>query len=59
MQRIVKAKRTGGMAIAVEHLPSQCKALSSNPNTAKKKRKEKKAIPQRMILWHAEYFFIH
>jgi hypothetical protein len=29
--------RAGGMAQAVERLPSKCKALSSNPSTAKKK----------------------
>jgi hypothetical protein len=28
------------MAQAVECLPSKCKALISNPNTAKKKKKE-------------------
>jgi hypothetical protein len=27
----------GGMAQAVEYLPLKCKALSSNPSTAKKK----------------------
>jgi hypothetical protein len=29
------AKRAGNMAQVVEHLPSKCKALSSNHNTAK------------------------
>jgi hypothetical protein len=28
------------MIHAVEHLPSKCLALSSNPNTAKKKKKK-------------------
>jgi hypothetical protein len=30
----------GGVAQAVEHLPSKCEALDSNPSTAKKKRKK-------------------
>jgi hypothetical protein len=30
-----KSKRTGGVAQVVEHLPSKCKSLSSNPTTAK------------------------
>jgi hypothetical protein len=29
----------GGMAQVVEHLPSKYEALSSNPNTKKKKKK--------------------
>jgi hypothetical protein len=29
----------GGIARKVEHQPSKCKALSSNPNTAKKQNK--------------------
>jgi hypothetical protein len=29
------------MAELVEHLPSKCEALSSNPNTTKKKKKGK------------------
>jgi hypothetical protein len=32
-------KRAGGVAQVVELLPSKCEALSSNPNTAKKKKK--------------------
>jgi hypothetical protein len=42
MPKIPKAKRTGDVAQVVEHLPSKCKALSSNPNTAKKQNKNKK-----------------
>jgi hypothetical protein len=35
-------KRAGGMAQVIEHLPSKCEDLNSNPSTAKnKKRKEK------------------
>jgi hypothetical protein len=30
--------RAGGVAQAVEHLSSKCKALSSNPSRAKKKQ---------------------
>jgi hypothetical protein len=36
IQRVPKAKGTGGMAQVIEHLPNKPKALSSNPNTAKK-----------------------
>jgi hypothetical protein len=36
--KISNAKRAGGMAQEVEHLPSKCKALSSNPSTAKNKK---------------------
>jgi hypothetical protein len=39
---MTKAKRAGGMAQVIEHLPSKLKALSSNPNTPNKKEKEKK-----------------
>jgi hypothetical protein len=28
----------GGMALVIEHLPSKCKALSSNPKYIKKKK---------------------
>jgi hypothetical protein len=34
--KTTRAKTAGGMAQVVEHLPSMCKALSSNPRTAKK-----------------------
>jgi hypothetical protein len=34
----------GGVIQVVEHLPSKCEALSSNPST-KKKRKERKKDP--------------
>jgi hypothetical protein len=33
--KITRVKRTGGLAEAVECLPHNCKALSSNPNTTK------------------------
>jgi hypothetical protein len=33
---------TGGVAQVVEHLPSKHEVLSSNPSTAKKKKKETK-----------------
>jgi hypothetical protein len=32
-----KAKRASGVAQVVENLPSKCKALSSNPSSAKRK----------------------
>jgi hypothetical protein len=39
--KITKAKRAGGMAQTIDHQPSKCKALSSNPSTAKNKIKQK------------------
>jgi hypothetical protein len=38
---MIKIKKT--MAQVVECLPSKCKALSSNPNITKKKKKNQKA----------------
>jgi hypothetical protein len=36
-------KRAGGVAQVVDHLPSKCEALSSNPSTEfKKKKRERK-----------------
>jgi hypothetical protein len=37
VSKITKAKRVGGMAKVVEHLPSKWEALRSNPGTAKRK----------------------
>jgi hypothetical protein len=34
IQKITKAKRAGDLAQALEHLPSKCQTLSSNPSTA-------------------------
>jgi hypothetical protein len=34
----LKGKRGGDMAQVVEHLPSKCAALSSNPTSGKKKK---------------------
>jgi hypothetical protein len=45
ISKITKAKRSGGMIQAVEHLPSKLKTLSSNPSTTKK-RKEKSPKPK-------------
>jgi hypothetical protein len=39
-EKITKAKRDGGMTQVIEHLPSTCKALSSNPRRKKKKKKK-------------------
>jgi hypothetical protein len=36
--------RTGRVAQVVEHLPSKCEALSSNPRTSKKKKKEEEKL---------------
>jgi hypothetical protein len=36
ISKVTKAKRAGGMAQAVESLPSKLKPLSSNPSSAKK-----------------------
>jgi hypothetical protein len=38
ISKITRAKRSGGMAQVVEHLPSKCETLSSNPSTGKKKK---------------------
>jgi hypothetical protein len=35
MEIIIYTVRAGGVAQAVQHLPSKCKARSSNPSTAK------------------------
>jgi hypothetical protein len=35
--KITKAKRTRGIAQKVEHLPSKCKTLSSNPSSVTNK----------------------
>jgi hypothetical protein len=35
ISKITRAKRAGGLAQEVECLPSKCKALISNPSTAK------------------------
>jgi hypothetical protein len=37
IQKIMAAKKAGGMAQEAEHLSNKRKALSSNPSTAKKK----------------------
>jgi hypothetical protein len=34
IRKITKAKRAGGMAQMVEHLPSKSEALNSNPSSA-------------------------
>jgi hypothetical protein len=39
ISKITRAKWTGDVAQAVEHLPSNCEALSSNPSAAKKQNK--------------------
>jgi muramidase (phage lysozyme) len=36
ISKITRVKKAEGMVQAEEHLPSKCKALSSNPNTTKK-----------------------
>jgi hypothetical protein len=38
ISKIIRAKWAGGMSQVVEHLPTKCEALSSNPNTTKKKK---------------------
>jgi hypothetical protein len=35
ISKITQAKRAGGMAQAVQYLPSKCKALRLNPKIAK------------------------
>jgi hypothetical protein len=38
ISKMINAKRAGGVTSVGEHRPSQHKALSSTPNTAKKKK---------------------
>jgi hypothetical protein len=45
-KKITKAKRAGGVAQAVEHLPSKCKVWSSNPGTIKKKKEREREMKQ-------------
>jgi hypothetical protein len=33
ISKITRTRRAGGLVQAIEHLPSKCEALSSNPNT--------------------------
>jgi hypothetical protein len=40
--KITNVKSSDGVAQMVEQLPSKCKTLSSNPSTAKKKKRERK-----------------
>jgi hypothetical protein len=40
ISKIFKTKRAGGMVQVAECLPSKCEAVSSNPSTAKKKKKK-------------------
>jgi hypothetical protein len=41
ISKVAKAKKVGGVAQVVEHLPSQLKALSSTTNTIKTKQNKK------------------
>jgi hypothetical protein len=41
ISKIFKTKRAGGMVQVAECLPSKCEAVSSNPSTAKKKKKKR------------------
>jgi hypothetical protein len=38
--RRIKFAKTGRVAEVLEHLPSKCEGLSSNPGTAKRKKKK-------------------
>jgi hypothetical protein len=40
ISKITKAKRAEGVAQVVQCLPSKCKALSSNPDCQKEKKKK-------------------
>jgi hypothetical protein len=40
-----KERHAGSMAQVIECLPSKCKALSSNPITAGKKKRKRKETP--------------
>jgi hypothetical protein len=37
-----RERRAGGEIQVVQHLPSKCKALTSNPSTMEKERKDSK-----------------
>jgi hypothetical protein len=41
---ITRVKWTGGVALAVEHLPCECKVLSSNSSPTKKKKKGRACV---------------
>jgi hypothetical protein len=45
ISKITRAKWTGSMAQAVQHLLCKCEALYSNPSPTKEKRKEKQNKP--------------
>jgi hypothetical protein len=42
ISKITRAKRAGSVTQTAEQLPSQFKALSSNPSSAKKKKRRKR-----------------
>jgi hypothetical protein len=49
ISKIARVKRVGGMTQAVEYLPSNHKALSSNFSTTKKKKRKKERKEKRNI----------
>jgi hypothetical protein len=42
-------KLTGRVTQVVEHLPSKCEALNSNPSTTKKQKQKQKNLPNRTL----------
>jgi hypothetical protein len=42
-------RRAGGVPQVVKHLPGKCEALSSNPSTAKKHKKEKRIAEEMAV----------
>jgi hypothetical protein len=44
ISKMIRVKIVGGLAQEVHHLPSKCKALSSNCTTTKRKRNPQKGI---------------
>jgi hypothetical protein len=51
ISKIARVKRTGRVAQVVEHLPSKCEALNSNPSTAKRKKERKKNRNVKRVLF--------
>jgi hypothetical protein len=46
-EKYLKQQRPGSMAEVMKHLPSKCKALSSNSSTARKRERKKERERER------------
>jgi hypothetical protein len=47
LQKITKAKRARDVAQVVKHLSSKCKALNSNPNTTRERKRGREGEKER------------